>query len=86
MGTDPHTCRLITSFYMDRPVETNLVLHWDLTVVLNALTKSPFEPRDTASVDLKFLTFTTVFLLFLASGARRGEIHALDLERCHITQ
>ena len=70
MGTDPHICWLINNFYMDRPVEPNLVPPWDLAVVLNALNKSPFEPRDMASVDLKFLTFKTVFLLSLASGAR----------------
>ena len=31
-----------------------------------------------ASVDLSLLTYKTVFLLSLATGARRGEIHALD--------
>ena len=46
-------------------------------MVLNALTKSPFEPHDMASIEFKLLTFKTVFLLALASGARRGEIHAL---------
>ena len=51
---------------------------WDLTVVLDAFTKSPFQPWDMASVELKFLTFKRVFLLSLASGARRGEIHTLD--------
>ena len=31
-----------------------------------------------ASVELKFFTFKTVFLLSLASGARQGKIHTLD--------
>ena len=40
----------------------------------NELTKAPFEPmKDT---DLKHLTLKTAFLLALASGKRRSEIHA----------
>ena len=45
---------------------------WNLSVVLNELTKAPFEPRK----DLKHLTLKTAFLLPLASGKRRSEIHA----------
>ena len=44
----------------------------------------PFEPID--KTDLKCLTFKTVFLLTIASGRRRSEIHALlgteDSIRC----
>ena len=43
-------------------------------MVLHALTKQPFELMGKAS--LKLLTFKTVFLLTLASGKRRSEIHA----------
>ena len=47
---------------------------WNLAVVLNELTKAPFEPiKDT---DLKHLTLKTAFLLALASGKCRTEIHA----------
>ena len=47
---------------------------WNLSVVLNELTKAPFEPmKDT---DLKYLTLKTAFLLALVSGKRRSEIHA----------
>ena len=43
-------------------------------MVLNELTKAPFESmKDT---DLKHLTLKTAFLLALASGKRRSEIHA----------
>ena len=48
-------------------------------MVLDALTKWPFELHDAASVELKHLTFKTVFLLALALGARLGDIHALNL-------
>ena len=37
------------------------------------LTKSPFEPRDMASAELKFLTFKTVFLLSLGTGLDTGK-------------
>ena len=47
---------------------------WNLSVVLNELTKAPFEPmKDT---DLKHLTLKTAFLLALASGKRCSKIHA----------
>ena len=48
--------------------------NWDLSLVLLALTKPPFEPLRKAS--LKILTFKTVFLMTLASGRRRDEVHA----------
>ena len=53
---------------------SNVMKGADLSVVLNELTKAPFEPmKDT---DLKHLTLKTAFLLALASGKRRREIHA----------
>ena len=66
--------RLLSSFYRDKPVVNRSIPSWDLALVLQALTKRPFEPLGKAS--LKLLTFKTVFLLTLASGKRRGEIHA----------
>ena len=39
--------------------------------MLNELTKAPFEPIK----DLKHLSLKTAFLLALASGKRRSEIH-----------
>ena len=81
VGSDPYLSSLVASFYVDRPVERNVVPAWDLSLVLGALILSPFEAKDMSSVSLKHLTYKTVFLLSLASGARRGEIHALDLSR-----
>ena len=66
---------LIRSFYRDRPRNMRTLPHWDLSVVLNALSKPPFEPM--AEAQLKWLTLKTVFLVTLASGKRRSEIHAL---------
>ena len=66
--------RLLASFHMDRPKSSRNLPKWNLSVVLNELTKAPFEPmKDT---DLKHRTFKTAFLLALASGKRHSEIHA----------
>ena len=47
---------------------------------LQALTKAPFEPLSLA--EPKFLTWKTVFLIALASGRRRSEIHAFTFKGC----
>ena len=66
--------RLLSSFHRDRPKSSRNLPKWNLSVVLNELTKAPIEPmKDT---DLKHLTLKTAFLLALASGKRRSEIHA----------
>ena len=60
-------------FHRDLPKSSRNLPKWNLSV-LNELTKTPFEPmKDT---DLKHLTLKTAFLLALASGKRRSEIHA----------
>ena len=66
--------RLLSSFHRDRPKSSRNLPKWNLSVVLNELTKAPFEPMKDA--DLKHLTLKTAFLLALASGKRRSEIHA----------
>lgn len=75
VATDEKLCNLIKSFYRDRPRNLRTLPHWDLSVVLNALSKTPYEPL--ADAQLKWLTLKTVFLVALASGKRRSEIHAL---------
>ena len=66
--------RMLSSFQRDRPKSSRNLPKWNLSVVLNELTKAPFEPmKDT---DLKHLTLKTAFLLALASSKRRSEIHA----------
>ena len=50
---------------------------WDLGVVLQALTKAPFEPLDSTS--MQYLTWKTAFLLSFATAARVSELHALDV-------
>ena len=66
--------RLLSSFHRDCPKSSRNLPKWNLSVVLNELTKAPLEPmKDT---DLKHLTLKIAFLLALASGKRRSEIHA----------
>ena len=63
-----HLHRLLSSFHRDRPRSSRNLPKWNLSVVLNELTKAPFEPmKDT---DLKHLTVKTAFLLALASDKR----------------
>ena len=50
---------------------------WNLTFVLRALTKAPFEPVNNYS--LIYLTWKTSFLMLLVSGRRRGELMSVDI-------
>ena len=65
--------RLLSNFHRDRPKSSRNLPKWNLSV-LNELTKAPFEPMN--DTDLKHFTLKTAFLLALASGKRRSEIHA----------
>ena len=69
---------LIKAFERERPMRAVEFPKWDLRLVLEMLSKEPFEPLSQAS--LKLLTFKTVMLIALASASRRGEIHALDVK------
>lgn len=55
-----------------------MVPSWDLSLVLEALRSSPFEPL--AEVSLKWLSMKTAFLLAMASAKRVGELHAFSVD------
>ena len=74
VSKDENLTRLLDSFHRDRPKGRRGIPSWNLSLVLNQLTKAPFEPLKEAS--LKRLTVKTVFLLALGAGKRRSEIHA----------
>ena len=76
VGTASSLSALIRGFGLDRPRVRQLAPQWNLALVLESLTRAPYEPLGSAS--LKFLTFKAVFLIALASGRRRSEIHALS--------
>ena len=66
--------RLLSSFHSNCLKSSRNLPKWNLSGVLNELTKAPFEPmKDT---DLKHLTLKTAFLLALASSKCRSKIHA----------
>ena len=79
LGQDPFLSNLIKSFKRERPKSIQEFPHWDLSLVLFSLIKEPFEPLDEAS--LKLLIFKTVFLVLLAAGCKRSELHALSYEK-----
>ena len=73
---------MIASIELQRPRITPVLPQWDLGVVLEALSKSPYEPLREAS--FKHLTLKTVFLLAMASAGRRSELHALRFDQNYI--
>jgi hypothetical protein len=79
LGNDKDLSALIHSFYQEKPNIRHSLPAWDLSVILSCLKSEPFEPL--GSCDLKWLTLKTVFLILLASGKRRGEVHALDFSK-----
>ena len=57
-----------------------MVPDWDLSLVLAQFMKPPFvrgSPPSDKDIPLHLLLYKTCFLLALASGARRSELHAL---------
>ena len=59
---------MIASMELQRPRVTPVLPQWDLGIVLEALSKPPYEPLQEAS--FKHLTLKTVFLLAMASAGR----------------
>ena len=54
---------------------------WDVTLVLQSLTRAPYEPLQT--VDERFLAQKMLFLLALGSAERVGELHAFSHRISH---
>lgn len=79
LGSNAVLSKLVKSFHRDRPRAMIRVQPWDLSIVLNTLTQAPFEPLKDAS--FKWLTYKTIFLLALASGRRRSELHAIRKDK-----
>ena len=73
---------MIPSMELQRPRVTPVLPQWDLGIVLEALSKPPYEPLREAS--FKHFTLKTVFLLAMASAGRRSELHVLRYDRNYI--
>ena len=82
IGSDPFLSDLIRNFKLQRPVTRSLTQKWNLTCVLWSLCNAPYEPLESASIDL--ITYKTAFRLAFASSRRRSELHALSVEEGHI--
>jgi hypothetical protein len=76
-GQNEYISLLVRSFSLERLKQNKLVPQWNLGLVLAALNSPPFEPAE--EVDLRFLYYKCCFLLALASGIRRSEIHAFSV-------
>ena len=80
LGQDRDLSDLMLSFKHIRPPKSRVFADWDLTLVLWTLTEPPFEPMFDEKVTLQMVTWKTAFLVLLASGARRGEIHDIPFK------
>ena len=69
--------RRLRGWEWERPVTRSLTPQWDLTLVLRALVKAPFEPLD--RVPLKFVSAKTALLLVLTSAKRVSDLSALSV-------
>ena len=73
---------MITSMELQRPRIAPVLPQWDLGIVLEALSKAPYEPLWEAS--LRHLTLKTIFLPAIASAGRPSELQALVFEPQYI--
>ena len=81
MGKDPHFSSLVANFSRVSDKQRMSVPPWDLALVVKQLNEALLEPMYKAQI--KFTTLKTVFLVALASGKHRSEIHAIRKEILH---
>ena len=82
-----HLTEQIKGYKIERPRNKKSEPEWDISFVLWSLAHEPFEPiDDPKKVSMKLLTWKTAFLLLLASGARRGELHAVREETVRVAE
>ena len=74
-----HIDSLIRSFKLEEPKQDSTVPKWNLNLVLNSLTKAPYEPILKAST--KHLSWKTAFLTSFATAARVSELTALSRKK-----
>ncbi len=77
LGRNPLVTRFLRGTRRLRPPVRPRMPTWDLAVVLEALSKAPFEPLE--EVPWRFLTVKTVFLLAISSLKRVGDLQALSV-------
>ncbi|CAM4728577.1 unnamed protein product [Leuciscus chuanchicus] len=77
LGRNEYIIRFLRGARRMNPPRPPSVPIWDLSLVLEAMKAHPFEPMET--VDMKYLTLKTVFLIALSSVKRVGDLHALSV-------
>lgn len=78
VNKDLQLSELIKGYKIERPRLRKTEPEWDIAFILFSLAHKPFEPlEDGQKVSLELLSWKTLFLLLLASGARRCEMHAV---------
>lgn len=79
LALDPWIARFIRGASRIRPTGRITTPPWDLSLVLSALTKPPFEP--VSEVSVKLLTLKAAFLVAITTARRIGEISALVINQ-----
>ncbi|KAI2646487.1 Multidrug resistance regulator 1 [Labeo rohita] len=82
VGKNPLVIRFLRGVLRLRPPTRPRVPTWDLTVVLEALCKPPFEPLE--EIPIRFLTIKTVLLLALTSLKQVGDLQDLSVAPSHL--
>ncbi|KAL0194818.1 hypothetical protein M9458_008390, partial [Cirrhinus mrigala] len=77
MGKNPLVTRFLCGALRLRPPVQPRIPTWDLSVVLEALCRPPFEPIE--EISDRFLTIKTFLLLALSSLKRVGDLQALSV-------
>ena len=75
ISSDSTITSLVRSFYLNKTRPKYQPFKWSLSLVLDVLRRPPFEPM--ATIPMANLTVKTTFLVALASGSRRSELHAI---------
>ena len=70
---------ILSKYHRECPAEVFKLPSWNLVLVLECLSRAPFEPIYQAS--LKHLTYKCVLLLSMACSGRISEIHALAFDK-----
>ncbi|KAI2665262.1 ORF V: Enzymatic polyprotein [Labeo rohita] len=77
VGKDPLVTRFLRGALRLRPPVRSRVPSWDLSVVLEALCRPPFEPIE--EISDRHLTIKTVLLIAITSLKRVGDLQALSV-------
>ena len=79
IGSNTTLSHLLRGMFNRRPPRRRLSPSWSINDVLTSLSRSPFEPMHSST--LEHLTYKTLFLVAAASARRRSELHALTTRR-----